>query len=145
MKIRFKAIIAKEVGAMVRNVTTLMENFLEPVFSEDFFGESIDQFIVTIVCIDNNGTLNEQYAKPHNKVGRFKHIGTGEQVKYVSVALAFSFDAVSEINDSQFKELLCTSLLDRIKNIDLKLPKKFDEVKFFAKLEEALMLYDAAK
>lgn len=136
---RVTSVTSSEVGELICNVTVALENELKPIFANDSYGGGVDQFVVVVVAVDSDTSVNEKFCKSHNRAGTDRHPITGEKVKYISVALPFDPQIIELMTEDQVRLAVCASLTSRLDNLGLKrMPKEFDYTKFATDLRVAL-------
>lgn len=138
VKIRFTSICSSEVALLCRNVTVALEDKLIPLFADRTFGEGIDQFVVVVIAVDADQEENAKFERKYNSVGRYKDIRTGENVRFMSIALPFNPDEVVAMTQSDLCSSLVAALLRRLKTPNLKIPKRFDYRTFVECIMESL-------
>jgi len=143
MKIRFTSISWEEISELLSKVTVHLEEHFNVLFSDLSYGADVAQFTAVIVAVDSviDSTQNEKFTKLHNKSGTYKHLLTGEKIKYISFSLEYRFEDLDGRDESEISKIFCADLSKRMDAPNIKIPKGFDYPKFASAMKDALDKY----
>ncbi|WP_426117470.1 hypothetical protein [Massilia sp. PWRC2] len=143
MHIKITSIATEEVGSVLGRVSVAMEDALNPLFERESYGD-IEQFMLVIVAVDSDVAENSRFVAAHNKIRNFRHPATLARFKSMSFSLSFDPVYIESKSESQIRRLVSTGLLAKLDNPGLKIPVKFDYIRFVADLRLAIRIYVAA-
>jgi hypothetical protein len=138
MHVKISSIAAENVAALFRQVTSALEDALSPAFLEKFYGGDVEQFSVFAVAVDSDKAINARFCLGYDKAGRYRHPLTRLTICYISFALPFNPESVVAMTYEKVYRQLCISLLARLAEPSIKMPKGFDFDSFAADLRIAL-------
>lgn len=118
-----------------------MEDWLNASLSDGKFGDSVEQFIVVAIAVDNDSQENLRWAKSHDKAGRYKNPITGEGVRYISSAVVLPPSKVQELGQESTLSFLCAATIRRLALRPKRVPKGFDYERCAKAVSLALQVY----
>lgn len=138
IKLRITSIAASEVGQLISNVTTVLEDRLRPHIEAQDYGADIEQFAVFFVSVDSDALENERYCVVNNRSSRYKHLLTGKMVKFVGIAVPVDPALVLQTSPEALHKILQDLLLEEMATPAYALPQKFDRQRLEADFRTAL-------
>ena len=141
MKFRVTSVTDEESGALLRDATVAMEDWLNASLSDGNFGEEVDQFIVVVIAVDNDPEENSRWAKSHDKTGKYKNPFTGEGVRFISSAIVLPPSKVQELGQESILSFLCAATIRRLALRPKRVPKGFDYERCSKAVSLALQVY----
>lgn len=124
MKIKFTAVISEGLFPIINPVLRNIESKLNVVFVNNEY--ALDQFIVVVVAVDSSDIINLNFCKGHNSSGKYKDPFTMELIRFMSIALPFNPDILSIKSKENLNLTITNAFLERLSNIDIRVPKGFD-------------------
>lgn len=137
MKIVTTSIASEEAGALLNDHLVFLAKALNQFLGSQVYGD-ISQLTVIIVAVDSAVAENGRFCKGRDKVGRFKHPVSGEQVKYISFALPFDPVDIESAPPGNLRQMVIDALIARLRNPALKIPKAFKYDALVSDLETRL-------
>jgi hypothetical protein len=141
MKVRITSISWRGVSDSVRSITTEMENTLSKLFKELSFGGGIDQLTMVIISASSDDAENNRLCKGYNKIGRLRNPVTKQAIKSIGLAIPINSEILEGISRPELRKIMCASILNRIANPDLRIPKDFDYERFSQHLSAAIATF----
>ena len=141
MKFRVTSVTDEESGALLRDATVAMEDWLNASLSDGNFGEEVDQFIVVVIAVDSDPEENSRWAKSHDKTGKYKNPFTGEGVRFISSAIVLPPSKVQELGQESILSFLCAATIRRLALRPKRVPKGFDYERCSKAVSLALQVY----
>jgi hypothetical protein len=126
MNFRVASVTSEETAALLRAVTTHIEQVLTANLTGDSFGEGIDQLSLVVVSVDEDPAANEAWAKPHRKLGSYKHMITSDRVRVLSLAAAVSPSKLVSLPESKRRQFVAELLSNEFGARPKRLPRGFD-------------------
>ena len=130
MKLRITSITATEVGQLIGDVTTMLEDRLRPYIEPCEYGPGIDQVAVFFVSVDTDPVENERYCVANNRSSRYKDLFTGKMVTFVGLAVPVDPALVARTPVEALPQTLEDLFLDELAMPGYAMPTKFDRVRF---------------
>lgn len=134
MKIRITSVADEEATVAVREPTVAIENALNLFFKDKSYG-SVGQFTVVVVAVYSDVQENDAFCKGHNKFGTLNNPFTSEKIKYLSIAIPFDPSLLCTKDSFDIKKDICTATSIRLRNVGMKIPKRFDFEGFVSDME----------
>lgn len=141
MRFRVTSVAAEETGALLREATVTVEDWLNASLGDGRFGESVDQFTIVAISVDEEPEENSRWSNAHNKTGKFTNRFTGEQVRYVSSAVLLPPSSVMSKAPRALLSYLCLTAIERLKSRPKRVPKGFDYASCATAVSKALEVY----
>lgn len=143
MKIRFTSNTWEEISSVISKAIRPLENEFNHLLSNVNYGGGVSQFFAVIIAIDSIEVKNqnEKFSKSANKSGSFKHLLTGERIKYISFALEHQYEDLEGKDESEIRKIFCLDLYHRLDVPNIKIPKGFDYEKFSFDIKRHLEKY----
>ena len=137
MRLRITSITTPEVGQLVGNLTTMLEDRLRPSIETQDYGTGIAQFVVFFVSVDSDLLENERYCVANNRCSRYKDLVTGEIVKFIGLAVPIDPALILRTPEEALPGILGSLLLDEVAIPAYALPRTFDRPRLAADLRAA--------
>lgn len=137
MKIRITSVADEDATTAVREPINAIANSLNLNFVDHFYG-AVNQFTVVVVAVDSDPYENDRFCTAHNKFGTLKNPFTAEKIKYLSIALAFDPVLLCKWSESEIRKEICSAILLRLRNFEMRIPKGFDFEKFVSDIDTPL-------
>jgi len=144
MIVRATSINWQGANSAIRNVAVALENTLQPLFKERYYGGNIDQFTIVAVIFSEDDKENENACAAHDEIGSYENWQNHDTVRYISFAVPLSPGRVELMNEQQYRTVLCQKLIERINSPKLKIPESFNYEKFSSDMNDALSIVLAA-
>ena len=141
MKFRVTSVGSQETGALLRDATVVVEDWLNASLSDGMFGEGLDQFTIVAISVDDEAEENIRWFNAHNKTGKFKSRFTGEPVCYISSAVLLPPSSVISKAPHALLSYFCSATIERLKSRPKRVPKGFDYVRCATAVSKALEIY----
>ena len=141
MKFRVTSVTDEESGALLRDATVAMEDWLNASLNDGKFGDGVDQFVVVVIAVDSDPEENLRWAKSHDKTGKYKNPFTGEGVRYISSAVVLPPSKVKELGEESILSFLCAATICRLASRPKRVPKGFDYERCAKAVSLALQVY----
>lgn len=125
MKVRVTCITDGIVGRRVSDASVLLEDALTPPLSVRDYAAGVEQFSVFFIAIDDPDRA-QQYQKGHDRVGRYKHLVTGNSVKFLSVGVILDYEPARILSASELPRYLGSSLCARMGSVPAHVPGSFE-------------------
>ena len=103
-----------------------LSSHLNKFLSSFDFGDSIDQFMIVIVSVDDDALVNQRFASAHNKLAKYKNPFTKETVRLLSIPVEIPHMIFKNANQKNIKSIICEAVLNQILKRPKRLPKGFD-------------------
>lgn len=142
MHIKITSIATAEVGPLLGRVSVAMEDALNPLFERESYSD-IEQFMLVIVAVDSDVNENSRFVAAHNKIRNFRNPATLARFKSMSFSLSFDPAYIESKSESQMRRLVSLGLLAKLDNPGMKIPVKFNYVRFVADLRRVITTYVA--
>jgi hypothetical protein len=97
MKFCVTSVACEETADILRKLTAELELVLTENLRRDSFDDGIDQLTLVVVSVDDDSDENAAWATPHRKLGSFRHMLTGQRIRFLSLAAEISPRALSEL------------------------------------------------
>ena len=123
MKFRVTSAVWEESGARIRRITTAAEDNLNSSLANRDFGSDLDQFTIVIVSFSDHPQENERWAKAHRKLATAKHPVTGDEIRYLSIAIPITPNCITGASDEELNRLVMRNVADQIGVRPPRLPK----------------------
>ena len=136
MRIRCTAITDADVGNRLGKAAYELQEYLAPYFVDDCFGEGVDIFMFVVISVDSDPVENEKGSNRYNRYSRIKNLKTGMTERCLGRVLLLGLSKVLLMNEKELQNSITTGLIQRLKDPDVKIPKKFkfDYASFSEKL-----------
>lgn len=144
MNVRVTSISWREVGDSIRSVTADLEKALSGLFKDLSFGAGVDQLTIVVISVSSEDSENDKLCRGYNKIGRLQNPVTKKSTKSIGVAIPLNSCVISKISRSELRKLLCESVLHKVANPDLRVPKDFDYKEFSERLSTAIAIFSRA-
>jgi hypothetical protein len=141
MRFRVTSVASSETGALLRDVTVRVEDWLNASLGDGNFGIGVDQFTIVAISVDDDPNENSRWTKAHDKTGRFKHPITGESVSHISVAVTMPPAKVIASAPIDLLALFCNSSIHRLETRPARVPQGFDYERCSTAISKALAVY----
>lgn len=138
MKIRVTSITNSEVGELINNVTTRVEDQLRPAVELEDYGGGIEQLTVFFVSVDSDPIENERYCVANNRASTYRDMFSGKTVRFVGIAVPVDPQIVLSSSKEALARLMRDLLFDELTAPAYAMPKKFDRARLLADLKTAL-------
>lgn len=138
MQLRITSITSSEVGALISGITTVLEDRLCPIIEPNQYGTGIDLFVAFFVSVDSDPMENERYCFANNRSGRFKHMLTGETVRFVGIAVPVDPEIVLKHPSGKLSSLLQELFLEELASPAYVMPKRFERERLWHDISTAL-------
>lgn len=119
----------------------MVEDWLNASLGDGIFGESVDQFTIVAISVDEDAEENARWSNAHNKTGKFTNRFTGKQVRYVSSAVLLPPSSVMSKAPRALLSYFCSAAIERLKSRPKRVPKGFDYVRCATAVSKALEVY----
>jgi hypothetical protein len=141
MRFRVTSVVSEDTGALLNEVTVRVEDWLNASLGDGNFGDSVDQFTIVAISVDDNAEENLRWAKTHNKTGKYKNPFTGEHVRFISSAVLLAPSTVIPKAPAALLSYFCASTIERLESRPERVPKGFDYERCRAAVSKALKVY----
>ena len=141
MRFRVTSVAAEEAGELLREATVKVEDWLNASLGDGKFGDSVDQFTIVAISVDEEPEENARWSTAHNKTGKFTNRFTGEQVRYVSFAVLLPPSLVVSKQPRDLLSYFCLATIERLKFHHKRVPKGFDYARCVTAVSKALEVY----
>lgn len=121
-----------------------LANALNSFFVDEFYGKP-ERFMAVVVAVDSDAEINGKIAKKYNRIGNDRHPISNERVQYISVALPFDPNTILARTLIENKIAICESIIQKVGNPEVKIPKEFDYLRFSSDLNERLEILKRAR
>lgn len=138
MKIGCASITSPEVNQVVNSVVLSICSDMNKDEPHPDFGDVVDQFTLGIIAVDG-GERNASLIKTSNRTGWYRDVRTKERVNYFDVAIGLNPDDISEMSVKSIKEFVIKRMFEKLSNIDIKIPNKFNYGEFVEYLKSILI------
>lgn len=138
MKLRITSITISDVGALINEVTTYLEDLLRPSIEMRDYGGGIEQFVVFFVSVDNDPLETERRCVANNRASRYKGMVTGKMVSFVGLAVPVEPDLVLKTPRTELRKELVSLLLSELRDPPYAMPKKFERERLLTDFEALL-------
>jgi|GEM_PF-5780412 len=143
MKIIFCSVAWEDIGKKFSEMAAPLQVEFNSIFSERSYGAGISEFQAILIAVDSTGDLgaNEKFARQREKSGTYKHLLTGERIKYISFAIKRQHEDLEGKNTHNLRSIFCHDLHDRMDHAAIEIPKGFDYASFSTDMKGALKKY----
>lgn len=138
MNLQITSITAPKVGELINGVTIALEDRLRPHIESCDYGGGIQQLVVFFVAGDSDPLENERYCRANNRSSRYKHMFTGQMVKFVGIAIPLDPATALRLQPNELTTLMKSRLLAELEAPAYAMPKKFDRERMLADFQAVL-------
>jgi hypothetical protein len=133
-----------DVGDAITSVAGDIGKALSKVFGDLSFGAEVDQLTIVIVAMSSDDLENAKLSKGFNKIARLRNPITQKSIRSIGLSVPINYDTIVNMSRSELRKCIYDSMLRRIENPNLRIPKDFDYQRFSGVLSTSILLLSKA-
>ena len=127
----------EDVSLKLREILVNFENLLNKNLESKSYGK-IDRFMVVAVAVTSDIVEDNLISKGHSKIGSYRHPISLVRTRFISVALTFDPKVIMFSTADQLFKNLSLSLMRKLDNICVRIPKGFKYSEFSADMRAVI-------
>lgn len=143
MQIRFTSAVWEDVGPVVNEAMTTLENLIAPAFDGKVYGAGISIFQGVLVAIGDSEE-NVRFTRGFNKVGWIAAIDARPRKRFLNLSVVMAPSELDGLTVEGVRQVFCQSMSAALKAPPLKLPRGFAYEEFARELDTMLTLAGVA-